>query len=168
MNYCPICGKPVAHGHRFCPNCGVSLELKAPLARPTPPRGATNAVGEEEASLAERLGRVVGRHRVLSMIVAGIGLAALALVVVVAFLGGQRGCYRTAVGYGDLARRVDYANIDAVRDQVDVEVENDDVRLAAQLTLNFVSSAKILGGEAYPSRSELESFVRSSACVTRE
>lgn len=98
------------------------------------------------------------------MFVALVAVATTLLVVSLLTRSTEPSCFSVAMKYGDLARRVDYSRIEDIRDQVDVEVENDDYRLAANLAINFVSNSKVLSGQNDPSRAQLETFVRSSAC----
>lgn len=168
MKFCPMCGKAVAAGDRFCAACGALLDRSARQAS----QGEARMTGtgptisrSDESSVPQRLGRTVARHRGASLAAAVIaGIVVTALVAVLLTRDSQPDCYATAIKYGDLARRVDYGQIEEIRGQMNIEVEDDAHRRAAQLTINFVSSSKILGGETYPSRSELEAFVRSSAC----
>lgn len=172
MSFCPQCGSEVVSGDQFCSSCGsplkrggrrIAQDRKAPGELPG--QWDSTIVQPNSSSFSRRLGRAFGSHRGPTIgvtVVAGVAVVALAIMLLTR--DSQPDCYSTAITYGDLARRVDYSRIEGVRDQMDVEVEDDDHRRAANLAINFVASSKILGGETYPSRSELEGFIRTSAC----
>lgn len=169
MRFCPHCGEGVDLSDRFCSSCGTSLRRAGAsvgeAASASNTARGTRDLGAGGATRARRLGQVVGNYRRASLAVAALAVVAMiGLVVMLLTRGSEPSCYSVAMEYGDLARRVEYGRIDEVRNQVDVEVERDDYRRAAQLAINFVANSKVLGGETYPSRTELEGFVRSSAC----
>lgn len=169
MRFCPQCGQAVDPADRFCSVCGASLRRgdgsDDQPATPSNTACGTREIGASGPTRARRLGRVVASHRRVSLAIAALaGVVMIGLAVMLLTRGSEPSCYSVAMEYGDLARRVEYGRIDQVRNQVDVEVERDDYRRAAQLAINFVANSKVLGGETYPSRTELEGFVRSSAC----
>lgn len=168
MTFCPMCGREVDEDHRYCATCGAGLRLDAgdgETSSTLPPGSARRDTTSARGPHAYRAGKLASRRPVAAWLVVvvvmgGLALGAWALVS----NDGEPGCYDTALEYGDLARRVDAGRIDEISHRADLEIEDDQYRRAVTITINFVSTSKTLGGNEYPSRRELENFVRNTAC----
>lgn len=169
MRFCPKCGKEVTSSHRTCFSCGSPLDWKDSQLTDSVTQLSNTLLPNElrtdelaTLSVGRRIGRAVDQHRGTSLAIAIVSFAVVAvLAIVLVTRSTSPDCYSTAFRYGDLARRVDYNRIPEIRNRVNIEVEDDELRHAAQVVIDFVATAKTFGGAEYPTRSELDNFARN-------
>lgn len=169
MKICPRCGQEVHSDRRTCVSCGWPFDWKDPQVTDSVSQRSNSLLPNEgqtdeltNLSFEQRLSRFVVQHRGTSLAIAGISVVAVIVLAILFFTRSPKPtCYSTGVKYGDLARRVEYYRIPEIRNQANIEVEDDDLRHAAQVVIDFVATAKVLGGEGYITRNDVENFARN-------
>jgi uncharacterized Zn finger protein (UPF0148 family) len=88
MATCPDCGAKVPEGAVHCGNCKAAIRSPAKSASASSPQAASKSASPNAPSddMYARLEKAMRRAELLSYAAAGLGLAILAVIILIAFL----------------------------------------------------------------------------------
>ncbi|MCJ7762520.1 zinc-ribbon domain-containing protein [Candidatus Bathyarchaeota archaeon] len=83
MPACPHCGATVPEGAVYCVNCGAAINSPAASLSTSQPQVASQG---SSGDMSARLEKAMRRAELLSYAVAGLGVAILFVIILIAFL----------------------------------------------------------------------------------
>jgi hypothetical protein len=138
MKFCVECGTRLNASARFCSGCGVK--------QPDEPEPNVAPAAEPGWGPPHQLRQPRSRRHWRLIFPALLIMAVVTVIIVTR--DGSGSCSETAQKWARMAERVGPDGIQQVRADANVEIVDNEVRIAAQQAINLVANAYIVGGSS--------------------